>query len=91
MIKPDAARKIHPTLGRSYWARALAYAAGSILVVSCIPPENSVTIWVVLFFGFVYPTLFYQLGYFRDVNMLEEEPNVIVIFVKISHCSPYIF
>ncbi len=53
-------KKIHPALGRSYLVRTLAYALGSLLVVSALPPEGQWVTPLVLFFGFIYPTLFYQ-------------------------------
>ena len=60
--EPTTKKKIHPALERSYWPRALAYPLGSLLAVSAIPPDRHWTILVVLFFGFVYPTLFYRLA-----------------------------
>ncbi|MCH7506426.1 MAG: response regulator [Proteobacteria bacterium] len=58
--KPN--KKIHPVLGRSRWVRVFAYALGSLLAVSSLPPEMQWVIPLVLFFGFIYPTLFYQLA-----------------------------
>ena len=55
-------RQVHPALGRSNLARATAYALGSLLVVSAIPPETQWVVPLILFFGFIYPTLFYQLA-----------------------------
>jgi len=55
-------KQIHPALGRSYLARALTYAFGSLLVISAIPPKTQWVIPLILFFGFIYPTLFYQLA-----------------------------
>jgi len=55
-------RKVHPALGRSYLARALSCAFISLLVVSALPPETQWVVPLVLFFGFIYPTLFYQLA-----------------------------
>jgi signal transduction histidine kinase/CheY-like chemotaxis protein len=54
--------QIHPVLARSYLARALAYLFGSWLVVSALPPDMKWAIPLVLFFGFIYPTLFYQVA-----------------------------
>ena len=59
--KPKS-RKIHPLLGRSYWARAFAYAAASLLMLDLVPQGQVTAQYVVLFFGFVYPTLYYHLG-----------------------------
>ncbi len=55
-------KKIHPALEHSYLARALTYALGSLLIVSAVPPETQWAIPLILFFGFIYPTLFYQLA-----------------------------
>jgi len=55
-------RKVHPALGRSSLSRALSYALVSLLIVSAIPPETQWAIPLILFFGFIYPTLFYQLA-----------------------------
>jgi signal transduction histidine kinase/CheY-like chemotaxis protein len=61
-LPPRPKKKIHPALGRSYSARTLAYALGSLLVVSALPPDRQWIVPLILFFGFVYPTLFYQLA-----------------------------
>jgi len=55
-------KKIHPLLARSYWPRAFAYSAGSLLVLFDVPANQPMAQYVVLFFGFLYPTLFYHLG-----------------------------
>lgn len=60
--KRDPKRKVHPALARSYWARAFAYAAGSLLMFAQIPTDDTTMQYVVLGFGFLYPTLFYHLG-----------------------------
>ena len=54
--------KVHPALGRSNVPRAVAYALGSVLVLSALPPDDKLIKWVVGFFGFIYPTLFYQIA-----------------------------
>lgn len=54
-------RKIHPALSRTYWTRAFAYLLGSLLVFDALPPGSSHWLKVtVVFFGFIYPTLYYQ-------------------------------
>jgi len=55
-------RQVHPALGRSYLPRVLSYALVSLLVVSAVPPETQWVTPLILFFGFIYPTLFYQLA-----------------------------
>ena len=55
-------KQIHPALGRSYWPRALAYSLGSLLAVSALPSTYQWVMPCILFFGFVYPTLFYQVA-----------------------------
>ena len=65
-IKPN--KQIPPVLERTQWARALAYLFGSLLTVSALPPEMQWLIPLVLFFGFIYPTLFYQVA-IRMKNM----------------------
>ncbi|HKJ16074.1 MAG TPA: response regulator [Xanthomonadales bacterium] len=54
--------KIHPLLGRSYWARVFAYVAASLLVFKQVPADQPWLQYLVLFIGFIYPTLFYHLG-----------------------------
>jgi len=61
-LSPKPKKRIHPALGRSNLARALTYILGSLLVVSALPAEMQWVIPLVLFFGFIYPTLFYQLA-----------------------------
>jgi signal transduction histidine kinase len=58
--KPE--RKIHPALKRSYWLRTLAYPLASLLILDTLPPGPQWIIWLVIFFGLVYPTLFYQVA-----------------------------
>jgi len=53
---------VHPLLARSYWARAFAYAAAGLVVLFQIQGDPLRVQYVVLFFGFIYPTLFYHLG-----------------------------
>lgn len=53
-------RKIHPALSRTYWARSFAYLVGSLLVLDALPPGPRWVSITVVFFGFIYPTLFYQ-------------------------------
>lgn len=60
--KRDPKHKAHPALARSYWPRSFAYAAGSLLVFAQVPTDNTIAQYVVLGFGFLYPTLFYHLG-----------------------------
>jgi signal transduction histidine kinase len=55
-------RKIHPALSRSYWIRTLSYSLGAILVLSALPPGPKWISTLVVFFGFIYPTLFYQVA-----------------------------
>ena len=64
--KPN--KQIPPVLERSQWARALTYLFGSLLAVSALPPEMQWLTPYVLFFGFIYPTLFYQVA-IRMKNM----------------------
>jgi signal transduction histidine kinase/DNA-binding response OmpR family regulator len=59
---PTSKKTIHPALARSYWPRALAYPLGSLLVVSALPTDRYWAIMIVLFFGFVYPTLFFKIA-----------------------------
>ncbi len=61
-LPPKPKQKIHPTLGRSYLARAFSYLLFSLLTVTALPPETQWAIPLVLFFGFIYPTLFYQIA-----------------------------
>ena len=58
--KPE--KQIHPALIRSNGPRALTYMLGSLLAVSSISPERHLAIYIVLFFGFIYPTLFFQIA-----------------------------
>jgi len=53
---------VHPLLARSYWARAFGYAAASLVVMLQIQGAPLRDQYIVLFFGFIYPTLFYHLG-----------------------------
>jgi signal transduction histidine kinase/CheY-like chemotaxis protein len=55
-------KKIHPSLARSYWARAFAYAAASLLMLPQIPANQPWAQYVLLGIGFLFPTLFYHLG-----------------------------
>jgi len=55
-------KQIHPALFRSNGPRVLTYMLGSLLVVSSISPERHWAIFTVLFFGFIYPTLFFQIA-----------------------------
>jgi signal transduction histidine kinase/DNA-binding response OmpR family regulator/flagellin-specific chaperone FliS len=55
-------KKIHPALARSNVPRVVAYALGSLLVLSALPPDAVLVKWIVAFFGFIYPTLFYQIA-----------------------------
>jgi len=59
---PKKKRDIHPALRRSNGPRTLTYFLGSLLVVSSLPPDGKLAIYVVLFFGIIYPTLFYQIA-----------------------------
>ncbi len=61
-LPPKPTKKIHPTLGHSYLPRALSYVLFSLLVVTALPPDKQWAIPIVLFFGFIYPTLFYQIA-----------------------------
>ncbi len=56
------AKHIHPALIRSNGPRALTYLLGSLLAVSAISPDRHWVIYTVLFFGFIYPTLFFQVA-----------------------------
>lgn len=58
----NSSRKIHPALKRAAWARVIAYALGCPLVIFLLPPDSTWAKWIVLFFGLVYPSLFYLLG-----------------------------
>lgn len=53
-------RKIHPALSRTYWARTFAFSMGSLLVLDALPPGPHWISVTVVFFGFIYPTLYYQ-------------------------------
>jgi len=55
-------KKIHPALGRSYWPRSIAYGFGAIFTINLLPPEMDWVFWPALFFGFVYPHIFYHIG-----------------------------
>jgi len=55
-------RKIHPALSRTYWMRTLAYSLGALLVLDTLPPGPKWIVALVIFFGFIYPTLFYQVA-----------------------------
>ena len=57
-----SSKKIHPSLKRSVWPRVIAYALGSPLVMSMLPEDAGWVRWAVVFFGFVYPTLYFLLG-----------------------------
>ena len=54
------ASKPHPLLARSYWARTLAYAFGSLLVLTAMPDAGPVAKGAVLGIGLAYPTLYYH-------------------------------
>ena len=58
--KPKA--DIHPALARSYWIRTVTFALGALLVLDALPPGPFWIRALTVFFGFVYPTLFYQLA-----------------------------
>ena len=61
--QPDQSeRKIHPALSRTYWLRALVYAVGALLVLDALPPGPKWISVLIVFFGFIYPTLFYQIA-----------------------------
>jgi len=62
--KPESKPKkhIHPALIRSNGPRVVTYLLGSLLVVSSLPPDKHMAIYTVLFFGFIYPTLFFQIA-----------------------------
>ena len=53
---------IYPALTRSNGPRVLVYLLGSLLAVSAISPDEHWAIYTVLFFGFIYPTLFFQVA-----------------------------
>ena len=55
-------RKIHPALSRSYWIRTLSFPMFAFLVLGTLPPDPKWVSTLVVFFGFVYPTLFYQIA-----------------------------
>jgi hypothetical protein len=55
-------KKIHPTVGRALWVRAIAFPLGSWLVIDALPPGPNWIIVLILFFGFVYPTLFHHMA-----------------------------
>lgn len=61
-VSNQAERKIHPALKRSFWLRTIAYSLASLLVLAALPPDPKWVTWLVLFFGFIYPTLFYQIA-----------------------------
>jgi len=61
-LPSKAVKKIHPALGRSYWMRTLAYPLGGLLVLDALPPGDKWVSAVVIFFGLIYPTLFYQIA-----------------------------
>lgn len=52
-------KKIHPSLTNVRWARPFVYAAASVMFVFSMDPELVWTKRIVLFFGFVYPTVFH--------------------------------
>jgi len=58
--KPE--KQIHPALFRSNGPRVITYMLGSLLAVSSISPDRHWAIYTVLFFGFIYPTLFFQVA-----------------------------
>ena len=58
----QAASKVHPVLSRSYWIRTINFALGSLLILDALPPGPEWVSAVIIFFGFVYPTLFYQIA-----------------------------
>ncbi len=60
--EPKKKKHIHPALTRSNGPRTLTYLLGSLLVVSSIAPDRQWAIYTVLFFGFIYPTLFFQVA-----------------------------
>jgi len=47
---------------RSNGPRVLTYLLGSLLAVSSVAPERQSVIYTMLFFGFIYPTLFFQVA-----------------------------
>jgi signal transduction histidine kinase len=58
--KPKA--DIHPALARSYWIRTITFALCALLVLDALPPGPFWIRALTVFFGFVYPTLFYQVA-----------------------------
>jgi len=60
--EPKPEKLIHPALSRSNGPRVLTYLLGSLLAVSAVAPERQWVIYIMLFFGFVYPTLFFQVA-----------------------------
>lgn len=58
----EPVKKVHPALGRSYWMRTLAYPLGGLLVLDALPPGKTWISVLVIFFGLIYPTLFYQIA-----------------------------
>ncbi len=59
---PKPKKQAHPALRRSYWPRTFSYMLGSLLAVSALPPQAQWVIPLLLFFGFIYPSLFYQIA-----------------------------
>jgi len=57
-----AKRNVHPALSRSLWLRIIAYLLGALLVLDALPEGRTWIRWTVVFFGFVYPVLFYHAG-----------------------------
>jgi len=47
---------------RSNGPRVVTYLLGSLLAVSSVAPERQSVIYIMLFFGFIYPTLFFQVA-----------------------------
>lgn len=64
-------KKIHPSLTNVRWARPFVYAAASVMFVFSMDPE---LVWpkrIVLFFGFVYPTVFHFFAHrARDTRII---------------------
>ena len=55
-------RKIHPALIRSQWLRTVSFFVFALLVLDTLPPGPKWISMLVVFFGFVYPMLFYQVA-----------------------------
>lgn len=61
-MKKRPEKKIHPALSRSLWIRILAYTLGALLILDALPPGPTWIVVTVVFFGFVYPTLYHQVA-----------------------------